>query len=122
VGDRYCPHDGKAMQLRLTADRTAIKADGYDLSFITCAVLDGNGNVVPQANNNITFSLSGPGEVVATGNGDPADMTPFPSKTRKTFSGLALVIVKAKPGASGGITVTAMGDGLKDAWVALRTL
>ncbi|KAF2181136.1 glycoside hydrolase family 2 protein [Zopfia rhizophila CBS 207.26] len=108
-----------ATQLRLTADRTAIKADGRDLSFITVEVLDSRGDVAPRADNAITFSLNGPGEIVATDNGDPADMASFPSKERKAYNGLVLVIVRAKTGASGQITVTATGTGLRAAPVTL---
>lgn len=112
---------GKATQIRLTAyrDRTALKADGNDLSFITAAVVDDNGDVVPQANNGLTFSLSGPGEIVTTDNGDPTDMTPFPSKDRKAFNGLALVIVRANSGGSGPITVTAAATGLQSGTILL---
>ena len=49
---------------------------------------------------------------MATDNGDPTDRTEFPSHSRKAFNGLALVIVRAQPGRSGQITVTAKSDGL----------
>lgn len=111
---------GPATQLQLTADRTTLKADGSDLSFITLSVVDSQGAIVPQADNAITFSLSGPGEIVATDNGDPADLIAFPSTERKAYSGLALVIVRAKPGTSGSITVTATAKGLMAARVVLR--
>ncbi|KAF2840058.1 glycoside hydrolase family 2 protein [Patellaria atrata CBS 101060] len=110
---------GAASQLQLTADRSTINADGSDLSFITVAVLDSKGDVIPQAGNAITFSLSGPGEIIATDNGDPADMVSFPSKTRKAFNGFALVIVRTKAGVSGSITVTATSTGLSSAQVTL---
>lgn len=103
---------GKPTDLRLTADRSSIKADGNDLSFITVEVLDNEENIVPNANNTITFSVSGPGEIVATDNGDPADMVSFPSKERKAFSGLALAIVRANAGVTGSINVTATAEGL----------
>jgi len=64
--------------------------------------------------NEIHFSISGPGEIVATDNGDPTDMTAFPSKDRNAFNGMALVIVRAKAGQSGPIVVTAKSQGLAD--------
>ena len=111
---------GNAAKLNVTADRTTINGDGYDLSYITVAVVDSNGDVVPRANNAITFSISGPGQIVSTDNGDPADMTAFPSLTRKAFSGLALAIVRANAGASGQITVSAAATGLAAAEVTLQ--
>ncbi|KAK3898357.1 glycoside hydrolase [Staphylotrichum tortipilum] len=111
---------GNAKKLDISADRTTIRGDGYDLSFITVAVVDGNGDIVPEAANAIDFSISGPGEIVSTDNGDPADMTPFPSLTRNAFSGLALAIVRSTKGADGNITVTASSNGLTKANVMIR--
>ncbi|PSR97258.1 glycoside hydrolase family 2 protein [Coniella lustricola] len=71
---------GEAARLRLSADRAAIQGDGVDLSYITLEVVDENGI----------------GEIVATDNGYQADYTAFPSATRNSFSGLALVVVRAK--------------------------
>ena len=112
---------GAAIKLRLTADRSSIQADGSDLSFITAEVLDRAGNLVPQADNAITFSVSGPAEIVATDNGDPADMVSFSSKERKTYSGLALAIVRTVNGEGGVVRVTAFGQGLMSAHVILTT-
>lgn len=104
---------GEAAQLHISPDRAAIKADGLDLSFVTVKVTDSKGNVVPEADNAVTFSVSGPGEIVATDNGDQTDLVAFPSTTRKAFSGLALAIVRARPGGAGRITVTATAKGLR---------
>ncbi|KAI1210500.1 glycoside hydrolase family 2 protein [Annulohypoxylon truncatum] len=109
-----------AAKLTLTADRTTIQGDGRDLSFITVAVVDETGTTVPEANNAITFSISGPAEIVSTDNGNPADFTAFPSLTRNAFSGLALAVVRSLPGASGEITVRAQADGLEGAEVVLE--
>ncbi|KAI1824952.1 glycoside hydrolase family 2 protein [Xylaria intraflava] len=111
---------GAASKLNMTADRTDIASDGYDLSYITVAVSDADGNTVPQASNNITFSVSGPGEIVSTDNGNPADFTVFPSPSRNAFGGLALAIIRAGSGASGDIVVSAASPGLSDASVTLR--
>lgn len=64
---------GAPAALRLKADRSAIAGDGVDLSFLTATVVDSEGNVVPQADHEITFAVSGPGggEVVATDNVTP---------------------------------------------------
>lgn len=110
---------GDPTALRLNADRDAIRADGEDLSFITVEVVDDNGDVVRNAENTVTFSVEGPGEILATDNGDPADTTAFPSKERAAFSGLALAIVRATD--KGRITVSATADGLDAASVVIRS-
>jgi len=114
---------GGATSLNMTADRTSITGDGYDLSFISVAVVDADGNTVPMASDAITFEVtSGPGEIVSTDNGDPTDMVPFPSKTRKAFSGLALAIVRSEMGGQGDIVVQAKAEGLKGGKVILTAV
>ncbi|MBN2589544.1 MAG: DUF4982 domain-containing protein [Sedimentisphaerales bacterium] len=103
---------GDAAKLSLEPDRAVIDCDGSDLSFVTLTVQDSEGITAPRADNLIKFSVSGPGEIVTTDNGDPTDMTVFPSHERKAFNSLALVIVKAKRGQKGTITVTAESEGL----------
>jgi beta-galactosidase len=111
-----------AARLQLVADRSDIKADGKDLSFITLRVTDDKGNLTPDWDNNfdnmVTFSITGPGEIVATDNGDAADLESFASHNRKPFKGLALVIVRAK--GKGSITVTASSQGLPKGKIVIR--
>ncbi|KAF2648475.1 glycoside hydrolase family 2 protein [Lophiostoma macrostomum CBS 122681] len=111
---------GAPAKLNVTADRTTIRNDGYDLSFVTVAVVDDKGDVVPEASNGVAFSISGPGEIVSTDNGDPTDMTAFPSTSRKAFSGLALAVVRSKKAAAGSITVSAASGGLASGQVVVQ--
>ena len=71
--------------------------------------------------NRIRFSIDGPGEIVATDNGDPTSFESFPSKERNAFNGLCLAIVRAKPGQTGMITLKAQSEGLTEAAVILRS-
>ncbi|MFT4177222.1 MAG: beta-galactosidase GalB [Luteolibacter sp.] len=103
---------GEAKKLRLEADRPVIRPDGDDLAFVTVSIDDAEGLNVPNSKNALKFSISGPGEIVATDNGDPTDHTSFQSPERKAFNGLALVIVRLAPGASEPVTLTASGEGL----------
>lgn len=112
---------GNAVNLQLIADRNEIRADGSDLSFVTLKVLDKDGNLVPQANDNITFSISGPAEIVATDNGDPTDLVAFPSKERKAFSGMALVIIRSKSKQPGKLILTAKASNMKSAELVLSS-
>ena len=59
----------------------------------------------------IRFSVEGPGEIVATDNGDETDFDDFRIPQRKTFNGWAQAIVRAKPGVAGTIRVTVSSDG-----------
>ena len=86
---------GEPAKIELVADRKAIKADGKDLSFITVRLLDKNGNLVPNADNLIQFSITGNGSIAATDNGYQADLESFQSRNRKCWKGMAIVIVRS---------------------------
>ena len=104
---------GDPSQILLSADRSTIKADGYDLSFITVKIADKSGLMVPRTHNRLSFQISGPGVIAGIDNGDPTDHDSFQSISRRAFNGLALVIVRSKKGARGVIRITVASDGLK---------
>lgn len=106
---------GDAYRLEYEADRSEIKADGNDLSFVTVRITDKEGLLVPGANNLVRFAIEGPGEIIATDNGDATDMTPFPAIERKAFNGLCLVIVRSQENKPGTIKITAESEGLESA-------
>ncbi|PKS05695.1 hypothetical protein jhhlp_007962 [Lomentospora prolificans] len=112
---------GEATKLQVSTykDRDSIRADGSDLLFVSVAVVDDKGSVVPDAEPAVTFSIEGPGEIVTTDNGDPTDMTPFPSKERKAFRGRALAIIRANTETSGTITLKAEADSLEGAEITV---
>jgi beta-galactosidase len=99
-------------RLKLEPDRRAIQADGLDLCFVTASVIDKAGRIAPRASNRIQFTIEGPGEIVATDNGDPTSFESFQSPARKAFNGLCLVIVRGKVGQSGDFKLTVTSDGL----------
>lgn len=67
---------GNSAAVQLNADRTSIKADGEDVSVVTVRINDAKGLNIPTANDEVTFSLSGPGKIIGVGNGDPASHEP----------------------------------------------
>ncbi|HEX7584422.1 MAG TPA: glycoside hydrolase family 2 TIM barrel-domain containing protein, partial [Prolixibacteraceae bacterium] len=56
---------GKPSKIRLTADRSELKASRNDLSYVTVEVIDEAGNLVPNANLPIQFKIEGAGELAA---------------------------------------------------------
>jgi beta-galactosidase len=63
---------GEPASIQLSADRTSISADGEDVSIITVQANDKKGLMVPTADNEIEFTLSGPGKIIGVGNGNPS--------------------------------------------------
>jgi len=109
---------GLPAKISLLADRQIINADGKDLSFIKVSILDKDGNIVPNADNMVNFSITGPARIAGVDNGSQASMEPFKTNHRQAFHGLCLAIVQSN-GKPGKITITAASSGLKTATVSL---
>lgn len=112
---------GPATKLLLQADRSPIRADGLDLAFITVTIADQAGRLVPRTHNLVKFALTGPGEIVAVGNGDAASHEPFQAPQRRAFNGLCQVIVRAQPGLPGKLILKAQAVGLQDAELVVNS-
>jgi beta-galactosidase len=112
---------GPAAKLSLSVDRSVVQADGKDLAFVTVAIADKDGRMVPRTSNPVRFTVTGPGELVATDNGDATSLVSFQSPERAAYNGLALAIVRTKPNQGGQITVSATSKGLASAKVTLNS-
>jgi len=86
---------GAPARIELVPDRTRIRADGRDLSFVTVSVLDRAGVAVPAADHLIRFRLAGDARIVGVDNGDQISHDPFQADHVRLFNGKALVIVRA---------------------------
>ena len=95
-------------------DRPTIAADGEDVSVVTVQVLDAQGRLVPIANDEIAFAVSGTGRLIGVGNGDPSSHGADKGTVRRVFNGLAVAIVQASKQA-GTLEVRATADGLAPA-------
>lgn len=111
---------GPAAKIELSADRSSLKADGKDLSFITIRIVDKDGNLVPDADNLLHVKVSGTTTLAATDNGYQADHTSFQSPDRTCWKGMALIIVRAGI-KQGNSTVTVTAPGLPPAVLTLKT-
>ena len=97
---------GPAVSLKLTADRDVISADGYDLSFVTVEALDKDGREVPVADDMLSFSVDGAGELFGVDNGNAADTLSLKGSRKALFSGKALAVVRSLRGEKGTATLT----------------
>jgi beta-galactosidase len=110
---------GDPAGIRLCADRTAIRADGQDLSYVTVEIVDANGELVPSANNLIAFSVSGEGTLAAVGNSKPDSLESFQQPRRAAYEGRCLAILKSTR-APGRIVLTASSEGLPDSSIIIE--
>ena len=104
---------GAPAKIKLTADRSNIKASRNDLSYVKVEITDAEGNLIPNAGIPVTFTVSGVGEIAGSGNACPTDMESFNNSGCNTFRGQALVILRpSKEVKTGAITLKAEAKGL----------
>ncbi len=114
---------GKPEALLVVADRDKLAADAKDLSVVSVKVVDAIGRVVPTANNEVRFQITGPGRLIGVGNGDPScherdKPEALTGGTRSAFNGLCMALVQSFP-TPGTIYVAASSNGLRSCTVAI---
>jgi beta-galactosidase len=112
---------GKPAAIRLIADRTKIRADRNDLSYVKAEIIDSKGNIVPDADDiMVNFEVTGSGKVAGVGSGNPRDMSSFQQPGKIAYQGICLAIIRPETTA-GIISVRATAEGLKEASVVITT-
>lgn len=103
------PTGTAATRVVLTPDHSTVSTDIQDVSYVKATIADSAGRVVTSSSTPVTFSVSGPGVIVAVDSGNPAHET-FRGTVRKAYQGIAYALVRAT--GAGTITVTASAGGL----------
>ena len=110
---------GTAARIALAPDRSRLRANGDDLSFITVTVQDSARVPVPTVEPSIRLRVTGDARIVAVDNGDEISHTSFQANQVRLFNGKALVIVRA--GTHGGAAIlTAEAEGLAPATLRIE--
>ena len=91
VGEETIRTAGAPDHLRLSLDY-----QGKTTTFVNVEVVDKDGNLCPNAENQVFFSLDGKAEILGVDNGSPFSMERFKDNKRKAFFGKCLVVVKGK--------------------------
>jgi beta-galactosidase len=87
---------------------------------VEVAITDAAGRVSPLANHLVQFSVSGPGTIIGTGNGNPLSHENDKIPKRKAYHGLCQVLVQST-GEAGEIILTATSEGLQAAHLSMQT-
>ena len=98
VGEETIKTAGKPADLKLeawTASDNGLMADGEDLAFVTVSLTDAEGTLIPQADDQLTFEVSGSGSFEAVCNGDATSLESFKQPTMKLFNGQLVVVVRS---------------------------
>ena len=110
---------GAPHQIRLSSDHHSLVANGKNLAFVTVEILDKDGNLCPNAENQIFFDVKGPGKIAGVDNGCQTSMERFKADNRKAFYGKCLVVLQAGKN-KGDISLTAKGVDLKTASLTIN--
>jgi beta-galactosidase len=121
IGESWFKTANVPVNIRMSADRTSLQADGQDLSYITVELTDKNGVRHPKAENLVNFSISGPGKIVAVGNANPVSLESYQLPRRKAWQGRCLVVVKSERN-DGTIRLIATSKGLKSSVIEIKSL
>ena len=98
AGEQTVRTVGKPAELKLeawTANEAGLNADGDDLAFVTVSLTDAEGTLIPQADDQLTFEVTGTGSFEAVCNGDATSLEPFKKPTMKLFNGQLVVVVRS---------------------------
>lgn len=95
VGEETVHTAGAPAKILLEPDKTVMKADQDDLCFITVTMTDKNGNVCPNADDEIEVSVSGAGRLEALCNGDATSLESFKGTRMKLFHGKLVLVVRS---------------------------
>jgi len=98
-----------ASRLLLAADHSTVSTDVNDVSYVKATVADSSGRVVTSSSAPVTFTITGPGVIVAVDSGSPVHAS-FRGNVRSAYQGVAFALVRAT--GAGTITVTAAAAGL----------
>jgi beta-galactosidase len=110
---------GKAQMIKINADRTKIKSDGQDLSYVTVELTDDKGIRNPKAENRISVEIDGPGTIAGIGNANPVSLESFQGNVRNAWHGRCMIIVKSDT-IPGTITLKVSSPGMTSEKVELE--
>jgi beta-galactosidase len=98
-GERILKTAGKPAKLQLDvwtqSDNANLQADGQDLAFVTVSLVDKQGTLVPNAQDQLRFTVEGAGMFRAVCNGDATSLEPFTKPTMKLFNGQLVVVAQS---------------------------
>jgi beta-galactosidase len=108
-------------QIKMSADRNVIKADGQDLSYVTVELVDDNGIRNPKAENPVKFEIEGQGKIIGTGNANPVSLESYTAPERKAWQGRCLVVIKSDH-VEGKMILRASSPGLTPATIVISSI
>ncbi len=110
---------GAPAKLRLRPDRTTLRANRNELSYVMVEVLDEHDNLVPDAVVPVAFKVTGSGELAGVGSANPREMASFRQPRRNTFQGKCLAVLRPVR-VAGAISLVAEAPGITPARLTVQ--
>lgn len=118
VAEQVIRTAGKPAQIAIIANKATLAADGTSCAHLEINILDKDGNIVPNADNQLQFSISGPAKNIGVDNGDPLDLASTKINERNAFNGKCLMILQSIP-EEGIAKIEASSEGLPTAQIEI---
>lgn len=104
--------------IRLTPDRSILRSEFGDLSYVTVELVDKNGRLVTNKDSVVTFNVVGEGDLLVVGTGNPISGEMYTGNKRTSYYGKAMAVVRGN-GNVGEIMLSAEVEGLVAATVKI---
>ncbi|ARV16959.1 glycosyl hydrolase family 2 [Polaribacter sp. SA4-12] len=113
-------HKDEVAKINISSTKTTLNADGYDISVITIELLDENGNLIIDADKEVTFNVSGEATNIGIDNGWEMNVQSHKTNKTVTYQGKAILIIQSTKKA-GNIKVTAKNKNAISATITLNS-
>lgn len=112
---------GKPAKIRLSTDQSKLDNNFDDAAIITATVVDEHGNVCPNADLPLSFTITGAGIINAVDNGSLVSTEGYKTSQRLTQQGRAIAIVQANAD-KGKVEISASSPGLASGSIILEVV
>lgn len=119
IGEKVVRTAGEAARLKLSPDRKNMHADGEDLCYVLLEMYDADGNLCPNADQEVQFEVEGPAFIAGVGNGNPQSHESLVADKVKLFYGKGMLILQSAGAETGTVRVRAKVAGLADSVAAV---
>jgi beta-galactosidase len=83
-------------KLKVTSAKDVLSSENKENTLVFIDLVDDKGSLFPLADDYITVEVSGAGKLRGLDNGDPIDLTPYTSNSKRAFRGKLVAFVEAE--------------------------
>lgn len=112
--------DATLSKIKVETTKKSLNADGYDVAVVTIKLLDKNGNLIVDKDQEVVFDLSGPVTNLGVDNGWEMSVQPHKTNSVKTHLGQAALIIQSTQ-KTGKIKVSVSGGKVKSGCLKIRS-